>query len=288
MRFKAHESFSIRKGWLYKGLKNIIEQPDLFSNRTIIPTDILGIGTNMVRSLRYWLQVTGLTYETNNGGRHQELTELANIIWEYDKYMEEIGTLWLLHYKLSTQQEDATTWYYFFNEFDMQEFNKEDFVDMLNLYAKMNGADIAESSIEGDFDCLIKTYVSRDDRDVDPENNIECPLCELGLLDALNKNSKTYHKISPKKGTLHPLIIFAVIVDNAENREIKISSLLNDKNNVGKVFNLDIITLMELLYELQKMNYIKVNRTAGLDVITINNDIAFEQAVRDYYIHLNQ
>lgn len=288
MRFKAHESFSIRKGWLYKGLKNVIEQPDIFSNKSLVPTDILGIGNNMVRSLRYWLQVTGLTYESNVGGRHQELTELAHIIWEYDQYMEETGTLWLLHYKLSTQQNDATAWYYLFNEFDLPEFNKEDFVDMINLYTKINGMDVAESSIEGDFDCLIKTYISRNDKDIDPEDNIECPLSELGLLDVLDKKSKTYHKITPKKGTLHPLILFAVIVDNTGSKEIKISSLLNDKNNVGKVFNLDIITLMELLYELQKVDYIKVNRTAGLDVITINKDITFEQAVREYYISLNQ
>ena len=59
MRFKAHESFFIRKGWLYKGLRNIKEQPELFSSKNINPSDVLGIGTNMVRSLRYWLQVTG-------------------------------------------------------------------------------------------------------------------------------------------------------------------------------------------------------------------------------------
>lgn len=288
MRFKAHESFSIRKGWLYKGLKNIAEQPDLFSNKSINPTDVLGIGTNMVRSLRYWLQVTGLTKETNAGGRHQEFTELARIIWEYDKYMEEIGTLWLLHYKLSTQQEEATAWYYFFNEFSLLEFNKEDFVDMVYLYAKINGTEVAESSLDGDFNCLLKTYISKENTDMDPENNIECPLCDLNLIDVSDKGKKTYRKVSPKKGTIHPLIIFSVIVDNAKSSEIKISSILNDKNNVGRVFNLDIIALMESLYELQKLGYIKINRTAGLDVININKNMTFEQAAEEYYINLDQ
>ena len=138
MRFKAHESFFIRKGWLYKGLRNIKDQPELFSSKNINPSDVLGIGTNMVRSLRYWLQVTGLTNEVLSGGRHQEFTDLANIIWEHDRYMEEMGTLWLLHYKLASNSEDATAWYYFFNEFKATEFTKEDFVKQLSNYIRIN------------------------------------------------------------------------------------------------------------------------------------------------------
>lgn len=68
MKFRAHESFFIRKGWLYKGLRNIKELPELFSSKNINPSDVLGIGTNMVRSLRYWLRVTGLTKEVLRGG----------------------------------------------------------------------------------------------------------------------------------------------------------------------------------------------------------------------------
>src|SRR5699024_3581515 len=143
-----HESFFIRKGWLYKGLRNVKKQPDIFSNRNLNPSDILGIGTNMVRSLRYWLQVTGLCNEVLSGGRHQEFTSLANIIWEHDRYMEEMGTLWLIHYHLATNIDDATAWYYFFNEFSLKEFSKEDFVDMVDMYSQINGCETVRSSLE--------------------------------------------------------------------------------------------------------------------------------------------
>ena len=56
MKFKGHETFFIRKGWLNKGMRNVVKDPYVFMGVNGNPTDILGIGTNMVKSLRYWLQ----------------------------------------------------------------------------------------------------------------------------------------------------------------------------------------------------------------------------------------
>ena len=98
MKFKGHETFFIRKGWLNKGMRNVVKDPYVFMGVNGNPTDILGIGTNMVKSLRYWLQVVGLTNEKMAGKKFQELTEVGKIIYENDPYNEELGTLALLHY----------------------------------------------------------------------------------------------------------------------------------------------------------------------------------------------
>lgn len=291
MKFRAHDTFFIRKGWLSKGLHNVIKDPDVFKGTNDNPMDVLGIGANMVKALRYWMQAVGLTEEKVSNKRSQELTPMGELINEYDPYIEEIGTLWLLHYKLATCQEDATAWYFFFNEFRLGEFSKEDFTIQLSNYIRINGEDVSIRSLEDDYNCIINTYLPRiksNPGKVLPESNIDCPLGELGLVDIANRKNKTYRKTTPKIDTIPPFVLLGVIVDQAQGQhEIKISALQNDACNIGKVFNLDIISLTNLLYKLELMGQIKVIRTAGLDVIEINDDITFVDCVKKYYQSIN-
>jgi len=292
MKFRAHDTFFIRKGWLYKGMKNVVADPAVFMGVNGNPMDILGIGANMVKALRYWLQAVGLTGEPTTGRRTQNLTPFGEIVFECDKYFEEMGTLWLLHYKLASNAEEATAWYYFFNEFKLSEFTRDDFVVQINNYIRMNDNEVSERSLDDDYNCIISTYVPRiksNPEKVKPESNIDCPLGELGLIDIVNKRNKLYKKCTPKKDTLHPLILLAVILDNADGEtEIKISSIQNDKGNAGKIFTLDIITLVNLLNRIELMGYIKVVRTAGLDVIRMENEMDFLECVREYYRQINE
>ena len=71
MKFRAHDTFFIRKGWLSKGMKYVYVKPDVFVDKNENPMDVLGIGSNMVKALRYWLQTVGLTTEPNYGKRTQ-------------------------------------------------------------------------------------------------------------------------------------------------------------------------------------------------------------------------
>ncbi len=299
MKFRGHETFFIRKGWIYKGMKNVLNDSTVFMGTNGNPMDILGIGSNMVKSLRYWLQAIGLTSEPTSGKRTQTLTDLGKIIYENDPYIEEMGTLWLLHYKLATNIDNATAWYDFYNEFNLTEFTRDDFIVQINSFVNINDLKISERSLEEDFNCIINTYVPRiksNPGKIHPENNIDCPLGELGLIDILDKNYKDsqdkkqilYKKCGPKKDTLNPLILLAVILDNSNGeKEIKISTIQNNKNNAGKIFNLDIISLVTLLNKLELMGYIKVIRTAGLDVIRIENDMSFLDCVSEYYNIIN-
>jgi len=292
MRFRAHDTFFIRKGWLYKGMKNVILDRTVFMGNNGNPMDILGIGANMVKSLRYWLQAVGLTAEPSQGKRYQTLTPFGEIVYENDRYIEEIGTLWFLHYILATNETDATAWYYFFNEFSRNEFNRDDFVKQLNTYILLKESEVSERSLDDDFNCIINTYVPRiksNPGKVHPESNIDCPLGELSLVDIANKKAKTYKKSVPKIDSIHPLVVLAAIIDQAQGKkQIKISSIQNDKRNAGKVFNLDIITLTGLLNKIELLGYIKVVRTAGLDVIDIERDIDFLWCVREYYTVINK
>ena len=289
MKFRAHDTFFIRKGWLSKGMKHICNKPDVFVDKEENPMDVLGIGSNMVKALRYWLQAVGLTSEPNSGKRLQTLTELGQTIYENDRYIEEMGTLQLLQYKLASNKEDATAWYYFFNEFGMTEFTKEDFVVALQNYVYMNEEDssVAIRSLNDDFACIINTYVPRyksNPGKVSAENNIDCPLGELGMIDILNKEKKIYKKAIPSTTIFNPWIILAIIIDQAKDRkEINLNELLTAPCNIGRIFNLDAISMLDVLHKVERIDEIKIIRTAGLDIIRINRSRTFQECVDKYY-----
>lgn len=289
MKFRAHETFFIRKGWLSKGMECIVDKADLFIDRNENPMDILGIGANMVKALRYWLQVVGLTYEPTKGKRVQKLTGFGEKVFEEDRYIEELGTLYLLQYQLAKQKEEATAWYFFFNEFSMSEFTREEFVQAMQNYILMADDDISVAirSLNDDFVCIMNTYVPRYKSapgKVSPENNIDCPFGELGLIDISSKRLKTYKKSIPSAGSFNPWVPIAVIMDQSDGRdEIGLNELLTKPCNIGKVFNLDAITMLDVLHRIENINVIKIIRTAGLDVIRLNEHYTFDECVEKYY-----
>lgn len=293
MKFRAHDTFFIRKGWLSKGMKNVNIKPDVFISKDENPMDILGIGANMVKALRYWLQTVGLTEEPNKGKRVQSLTNLGTAVFENDRYIEELGTLCLLHYKMAINRSDATAWYYFFNEFTMSEFSRDDFVDFLQRRIRMEDSDatVAIRSLNDDFSCIINTYLPRyktSPNRVAPESNIDCPLGELGLIDILSKEKKTYRKAIPVASTISPWVALAIIVDQAgEPKEISLNELLTAPCNIGKTLNLDAISMLDVLYQIERIGKIKINRTAGLDVIHILEELTFQDCVDAYYQSIN-
>lgn len=293
MKFRAHDTFFIRKGWLSKGMKCVKAKNDVFVSKVENPMDVLGIGSNMVKALRYWLQTVGLTVEPKSGKRIQSFTGLGNSVYTNDRYIEELGTLLLLQYKLATNLNNATAWYFFFNEFNVSEFGRDDFVEALQKYIKMSneGSEVAVRSLNDDFNCIINTYLPKQKTSsgkVSPENNIDCPFGELGLVDVLSKTKKTYRKTTPQSSMISPWVAFAVISDQAKGKtEISLNELLNAPCNIGKVFNLDSITMLSVLYEVQKFGLIKISRTAGLDVITILENYSFQDCVKEYYLTID-
>ena len=294
-KFRASETFFIRKGWLSKGMRYVSQKPDVFVDKKENPMDVLGIGANMVKSLRYWLQAVGLTSESSKGKRIQKLTDFGKLVHEHDPYTEELGTLYLLQYKLVTDEDMAPAWYYFFNEFTLSEFNREDFLEQIQNYLKMKDTKVALRSLSDDFACIISTYIpkykSNSTKD-SPENNITCPLGELGLIDILGKEGGNvlYRKSIPSVRNFNPWVILAVISDQANGKEeIGLNDLLNGKRNIGKVFNLDSISMLEILHEVEKIGEIKIIRTAGLDVIRLTNvKRTFIECVENYYADIER
>ncbi len=300
MRFRAHDTFFIRKGWLSKGMHHVAQNRNVFISREENPMDVLGIGANMVKALRYWMTAVGLTKEEIKGRRSQSFTKLGERVFHYDEFIEELGTLQLLHYRLVSNASEATAWYYFFNEFNMNEFDRENFIRGIENFIMMNvdepdedndkntTQNVSLRSLNDDFMCIINTYVPREKINPDkvsPENNIDCPFGELGLIDILdNGKNKIYRKSTPSPNSFNPWVILAIIIEQAHGEtSIPLNDLLTHKCNIGRTFNLDAICMMDILHNVEKTGEIKIIRTAGLDVIQILGDKKFEDCVDRYY-----
>ena len=226
MKFRAHETFAIRKGWLHKGMRHVVNNPRIFVDKDINSMDEFGIGANMVKALRYWLQATGLTEENTGNNRNQYLTPFGEEVWANDPYLEEDGTLFLVHYFLASNENLATSWYYFFNHYKVIDITQESFVAGIKAYLldvlKEGESLPTDRAITEDFDCIVKTYTPNTSSS--PESNMGCPLSDLSLLATTEKSR--YVKAATKASAINPLIILAVIINEGtktNSKEIKLN-----------------------------------------------------------------
>ena len=95
MTFSGHDTFHCRLFWLKKGI-DFLQQHDKFQEDSGIE---LGVGKNMVNSIRFWTKAFGAVDDDYNVN-----TLFKNLFDDegWDPYLEDEGTLWLLHYQLCT------------------------------------------------------------------------------------------------------------------------------------------------------------------------------------------
>lgn len=289
-KLKGNESFNIREGWLNKGMRAIQEQPDIFSSGNA--ADVLGVGTKMVKSIRFWLLASGLATERINKNTKRSLHYTANlgeIIMEYDKYFEDIFTFWIIHYNIVKREDMCTVWSLFFNHFSADEFSKSAMVErMFDEFKKRFESERSVfNSIEDDCSSILKMYNAAVNEDnIDPEDNTISPFAELGLIKRSDTDRNMFYKLRPLLDKLDRHVVLYIMADNLEmNRNsVSFDALINEPNNVGKVLNLDRNLLNEYLDQLKQDGYITINRTAGLDMVYFNDKITPSYALRDYYI----
>jgi len=279
-RLKGHEKFSLREGWLNKGLIAVEEDARVFLGGT--GPDELGVGNNMVKSIRYWLRAFGLVEEVP--GRGAEITQLGRILLDNDRYFEDIFTIWIIHSNLSKNIKDATTWYMFFNRLEVEEFSKEEIKSLLSdeLVKYVGHKSFPDSSVKDDIDVLLNMYCKEKAEDYDPEDKNSSPLAILGLI---NKNKDTYVRKQPNISKLSEWVILYELQNLFGNENsISIEKISVGKFSLGSIYNLSKVTINDYLDKLENMRLIKVVRTAGLDVIYKTNDIERpEDVIIEYY-----
>lgn len=276
LRLKRHESFSIREGWLVKGIKNVKENGNVFSSSEA--TDLLGIGTNMVKSLKYWMTATKLI---NDSSKNIELTNFGKLLYNYDPYLEDIFSWWLIHVNLITNLNDSYVYNMFFNKCTGKSFSKREIFDQLNTNLVKEKIEFNENILQDEVNMIIKTYTI-DEKIDNPENNFICPLSELNLIKKIDRD--IYERNKPEYRNLNYLIVYYLILMNINDREnISIDELIKGDNSPAKLLNLDKNLINEYLDEMKRNDLIIINRTAGLNMIYLKKKMSLEEIIIKHF-----
>ena len=275
IRLKGHEKFHLREGWIAKGLYGVSANPRVFSGSD--GTDQLGVCTNMVKSIKYWMLAMGLIKEGQKNGA--ELTDLGKMILKYDPFLEDDLSLWLLHSYISKNNFRSTVWYLFFNKCQAEEFTKEELYTVLRkeLISYAETDSFPESSLKDDIDVLLNMY-SKDTKNDDPEDKNKCPLASLKLI---KKEGNVYYRQQPDMRHFRDEIIL-----------YELGNIFEEESSIGidyvaelaaNIYHLSRVAINTILDRLDNAGYITVNRTAGLDEIYPNKKISVKKIIEDYY-----
>lgn len=205
--FSGHETFPFRYGWLKKGVNALSRDASFFSTDDAMVE--LGVGKNMVSSIKYWCSAAGLIEsEKSNLTRGTFApTEIAKaLVTEkgFDPYFEDSATLWLIHWQIASNAEQCTTWYWLFNHWHSVEFTKEQvFSEIQKWLERQRLKPASEKTLSRDIDVCVRTYVhSRSSKGAISEDTLDCPLTELNLVTEL-EDGKSYQFQRGKQKTSH-------------------------------------------------------------------------------------
>jgi len=181
-RFTGHDTFHCRYAWLPKTLKLLVDDKKLFNDDDKAMVE-LGVGKNMVQSIQFWAETTCIIEPdtTCKGWRPSNFGE--QLLQKHDPYLENEETLWLLHWKISTNQVPLFAWDFLLNRWHRLDFVKTEVLEAFQKEVQRQDRKLSISTLETHFEVFLHSYIPTRTRKGEVlEDNLDCPLVELRLL----------------------------------------------------------------------------------------------------------
>lgn len=287
--FSGHESFICKQFWLKKTYDFVRAGKSFVDDNAVVE---LGVGKNMVGSLRFWGRAFGILSETDDP------TELADYLFGQggrDPYLEDFATIWLLHYHLLKTNRFSTA-FLLFNELrkERTEFTKDQLSSFMLRKAKEYESNTDnENTMERDANVLIRMYSKpQKDEHSDIEDDFTGILIDLDLIKRFKQRNLDgklveWYKIeSEERMDLPCEVVLFNILDNYEDRQsLSFRELLIGTNSPGSVFALNPDDLYNKLQEISKKynRLIVYTETAGNEVLQIKKNVNKYNILDEYY-----
>ncbi|WP_188519106.1 DUF4007 family protein [Alsobacter metallidurans] len=276
LQFAGHETFPLRYGWLKKAYDAVVERADSTGNGATVFNDDaaiswFGVGRNMVISIKHWAIATDILVAEDRPGEraaHILLGRTGKMLFgeNRDPYLEHPGSLWLLHWMLAGKPGRATVWHWAFNEFHEPTFDRELMrrrlhrrCDELSESGRLGKErTISDITIRRDVECLVRTYFALPGgARRAPEDSIECPLAELGLIQKAGVGELYRFRRGPKSSLPDEVFLFALLdfwrTYYAARKSFSVDFLTFERGSPGQVFLLDEEAVAERLVRLDAL-----------------------------------
>lgn len=277
--FGRHETFALRYGWLTKGYQALEEDAGVFESDEA--TVKLGVGVNMVSSIRYWLRACQIIDAQSN-----QPTAIGKLIFDrktgFDPFLEDEGTLWLLHWLLSSNAQLATAWYWFFNKYHKVDFTSQEMATALSDWVRATlKTKVSASTVKGDSALVLRMYtLSKGNTRTPLEEALDSPLASLRLVSQSSGGRSFQSRPAPRPGLPLGIFGFAVTQLLQQKRVIAmpIEDLMYSKDEspaLGSTFRLtenDLITKLEKLIAFMP-GKLEIRETAGIHQIYLLGEV---------------
>lgn len=261
-RFSGHESFACRYGWLPKFYDLLVQRPDLIRQDEEVMV-ALGIGRNMVKSVRFWAQAFGLMDDSPRSPP----TPTAFAHWLLDPrhgedpFLEDVGSLWLLHWRLAATANLAA-WEVAFFEIPEREILHRFLLQRVERRAAELEKKLSATTIRQHVDIFVSCYATPlVTMGQTVEENLGCPLQELGLV-RLSPAGDRDEIIEFARGPwrhLSPITFLRILLDYWQlraphDKTIAVRALLTDFASPGLTLRLDEGGLWRLLQAAEQVS----------------------------------
>jgi len=282
--FSGHETFACKQYWLKKGIDYIRSGKSFTDNNAVVE---LGVGKNMVTSIKHWIKAFGLINE------EEQPNELADFLFGeegVDLYLEDTITLWLLHYQL-IKQEKATIYTLIFNYLrrERQEFTKDHLKSFLKRKNGEKQENFSAATLNSDIKVFFSNYISGNTQDI--EEGYTNILQELNLIfHYFNQNDKgekvEWYRfdVSPKNDLPIEVLLFVILDKERMGTTYSLAELANEPSWPGNVFLLNEIALTEKLKSIPS-EYGLFTETAGNPVLQLKDGLDKWELLRNYYVN---
>jgi hypothetical protein len=294
LSFSGHETFTMRHGWLKKAVDAVQSDPQIFVRDSAMVD--LGVGKNMVRSIRHWALAADVLREMPaTRGTELATTEFGRLIFGphgADPFLEDVNTLWLIHWKLATNERRSTGWCWLFNLLHTDEFTRDSVLDLFTAELKRRNIIVpSDSSLHRDIDCAMRTYVGTRTKAELLEESLECPLVELQLLTA-DADGMLFRFSRGPKTTLSDLVFLYCLLEFWEARQsqdsLAFSEIAFAARSPGSVFKLDENSIAIRLEQLERLTNggLIYDETAGLKQVYRRVDVGRSAILARYHEEL--